>query len=614
MNSFKNSPFFDIKIGSLKKEKNKKVISFSLYGSDDKYSKGILKNIDLAKKHYPGWICRFYCDEEPSNLIQISKEDCEFLIIDSKIPPMYWRFFTAGDSDVFATISRDTDSLVNPRESAAVNEWLSSKKSFHTMHDCDAGHWSAVMGGMWGVINKDLKINIIEEIDSFCKSHNYNFRYSQDQTFLTKKILPLFLDSVIDHNKSPEKSKIPNSKKFPPHEKLEYGRFVGQRISIFEFEKSSLNSLNIDSNKIFLMPHGSLGDMKKTKKVIDLCLEKYEEVVLPYRNSCSEYIKNNFHSKNLITEKVSSNTESFNIFNSKYKKTHKFIGLGNHGHKIEGYSGYTQAKIMTQAGFSKNSQAVNIKEEKNSKTFREVKVKHFNNEKEPKVSVVIGTFNRWEFLKKAVESVKNQTYKNLEIKIINDGSTDTDYKNEIPPGVIWINLPENSNEAHGFRCRSYTYNYGLKISKGKYIAFLDDDDAWYPTKIEKQVKVMQKHGSGMCSTEAVQGRGVFDPQKEYQLYLGGIDKRIKKYAGDFPNGVPNFWNEKTLSIHNFLIGSSVMVKKSIMEEVGLLNETRRYKKGQDYEFWKRILSITDCVNIKEPLTYYDRGHGNGRQY
>ena len=125
---------------------------------------------------------------------------------------------------------------------------------------------------------------------------------------------------------------------------------------------------------------------------------------------------------------------------------------------------------------------------------------------------------------------------------------------------------------------------------------------------------MQKHGSGMCSTEAVQGRGVFDPQKEYELYLGGIDKRIKKYAGDFPNGVPDFWNEKTLSIHNFLIGSSVMVEKSIMEEVGLLNETRRYKKGQDYEFWKRILSITDCVNIKESLTYYDRGHGNGREY
>ena len=103
-----------------------------------------------------------------------------------------------------------------------------------------------------------------------------------------------------------------------------------------------------------------------------------------------------------------------------------------------------------------------------------------------------------------------------------------------------------------------------------------------------------------------------DINKEYRLYTEEVFKKTLKKKAD--NGIPKFINKDFLSRHNFLIGSSVVVRKDILDQVGILNESERYKKGQDYELWKRILGVSDCVYINKPLTYYDLGHGNGRQY
>ena len=77
------SDYFFEKISSLKKEENKKIISFSLYGDDVKYSLGAIRNVEFAKKYYPGWICRFYCTEDASNLDILADEDCEIVIVDA---------------------------------------------------------------------------------------------------------------------------------------------------------------------------------------------------------------------------------------------------------------------------------------------------------------------------------------------------------------------------------------------------------------------------------------------------------------------------------------------------------------------------------------------------
>lgn len=196
-------------VKSVKKETKKKIISFSVYGEDSKYLLGAIKNVDVAKKYYPDWICRFYCSQDLKDLSSLCEKDCEILVVDSKIPPMFWRFLTADDPDVDVFISRDTDSLVNPREAKAVEEWLGSRCKMHTMHDADfkGGHFSAVMGGMWG-LKLPVDFNMSESIDIFTRKKNYNFRYHDDQIFLNKHVLSLFEDSCIDHHSNPKKQQL----------------------------------------------------------------------------------------------------------------------------------------------------------------------------------------------------------------------------------------------------------------------------------------------------------------------------------------------------------------------------------------------------------------------
>ena len=106
-----------------------------------------------------------------------------------------------------------------------------------------------------------------------------------------------------------------------------------------------------------------------------------------------------------------------------------------------------------------------------------------------KVSVIIPTYNRFKYLLNTIKSIKEQTYKNFEIIVINDCSTQKEYyeynweKND----VIIINLEENSKKKFGFACIGYVRNQGIEIATGHYIAFCDDDDIWFPNKLELQI-------------------------------------------------------------------------------------------------------------------------------
>ena len=135
-----------------------------------------------------------------------------------------------------------------------------------------------------------------------------------------------------------------------------------------------------------------------------------------------------------------------------------------------------------------------------------------------KVSVIIPTYNRFRYLLNAIKSIKEQTYTNKEIIVINDCSTEKEYyeydweKEEI----IIIHLKETSKKKFGFGCAGgYQRNFGIDISTGKYIAFCDDDDIWFPKKLELQIKAMKKTNCKMSSTEGLIGKGVYDHIKRY---------------------------------------------------------------------------------------------------
>ena len=109
------------------------------------------------------------------------------------------------------------------------------------------------------------------------------------------------------------------------------------------------------------------------------------------------------------------------------------------------------------------------------------------------VSIVIPTYGRYKELFKAIDSVINQTYENIEIIIIDDNANDLILRNKIKENLqkyaqVQIQYVANPKNLGGGKSR----NIGIEIAKGKYLAFLDDDDEYYPEKIEKQYKLYQE--------------------------------------------------------------------------------------------------------------------------
>ena len=98
------------------------------------------------------------------------------------------------------------------------------------------------------------------------------------------------------------------------------------------------------------------------------------------------------------------------------------------------------------------------------------------------VSAIITTHNRKDLLKRAIDSVFAQTYPNIELIVVDDASNDGTSEMCDDNRINYIFIPKL--ESHG---GNYARNLGIKASKGEYCAFLDDDDYWLPTKIEKQV-------------------------------------------------------------------------------------------------------------------------------
>ena len=178
----------------------KNVIAYSLWGEHPMYWNGALKNIELANKYFPKWICRFYIDKNSrQDLIDTIKGDnVEVVLVESKdsFHGMFWRFWAAEDSEVDIFLSRDCDSRFSDREIAAINEWLSSDKDFHIMRD-HPYHTVSILGGMWGCRNGLMReLGIIKMINDW----NQYQRKGIDQDFLGQVVYPLIKDKAIEHS------------------------------------------------------------------------------------------------------------------------------------------------------------------------------------------------------------------------------------------------------------------------------------------------------------------------------------------------------------------------------------------------------------------------------
>jgi teichuronic acid biosynthesis glycosyltransferase TuaG len=218
----------------------------------------------------------------------------------------------------------------------------------------------------------------------------------------------------------------------------------------------------------------------------------------------------------------------------------------------------------------------------------------------------------------AIQSIKEQTYPNVEIIVVNDCSTQKEYYEFSWEGVRMLHLEKNSKDIFGYACPGYVRNQGIKIADGKYIAYCDDDDIWFPKKLELQIDAMKKTGCKMSSTDGFLGYGPFDSTKKYKKYnsehyFQKIKDIYKNKGVQFLNNeFPYIWNLDFVKIHNSVIASSVVIERGVLDKINYMNHLKIGK--EDYNCWLRVLQHTNSVYIKEPCFYYDNKHGEGTRF
>ena len=200
----------------------------------------------------------------------------------------------------------------------------------------------------------------------------------------------------------------------------------------------------------------------------------------------------------------------------------------------------------------------------------------------PKVSVIIPTYNREGFIKRAVDSVLAQTFTDYEIIVIDDGSADQT-RHVLAPYQDRIRYFYQEN-----RGISEARNRGIQEAKGEYIAFLDSDDWWAPTKLERQV-------------------GILDDRKTVGLVYGRmpiLDEK-GKVIGIKPQGVSGKNFNELIEMWGDLPTSTVITRRECFDKFGLFDSN--LPPMEDIDMWLRIAQFYDLHEVAgEPLAYYSR--------
>ena len=198
----------------------------------------------------------------------------------------------------------------------------------------------------------------------------------------------------------------------------------------------------------------------------------------------------------------------------------------------------------------------------------------------PLVSVIITTHNRLDLLKKAIDSVRNQSYKNFELIVVDDASIDGTKEYCEGQDFDYIYIPQEESKGG-----NHARNIGIKSAKGKYCAFLDDDDRWKESYLEKMVGLIEEKGCGMVYSGVT-----------YEQY-NGDDVQYEDIVHGFDGDL------STIVLYSaFASTSCMMVNKELLNHIGMFDEN--LTAWQDYELVLRIAQETSIYFVREPLIYY----------
>lgn len=207
----------------------KKVVSFSLWGANEIYTLGAIRNSELKNDFFPDWeMWVYYDDSVPEDILKTLEKNN--VVLKKRNSPGYvkatWRFLPAADETIDYFISRDADSRISERDKTAVEDWIMSNKDFHILRDHPVGHNWHMNAGMWGC--KGGKIPDMESlIEQYSKTHATNQSYF-DQMFLRDVIYHKTLNSLLSHDEyfNFEPFSVP----VPRDRKLDNFAFVGESI------------------------------------------------------------------------------------------------------------------------------------------------------------------------------------------------------------------------------------------------------------------------------------------------------------------------------------------------------------------------------------------------
>ncbi|HYR51621.1 MAG TPA: glycosyltransferase [Candidatus Dormibacteraeota bacterium] len=205
----------------------------------------------------------------------------------------------------------------------------------------------------------------------------------------------------------------------------------------------------------------------------------------------------------------------------------------------------------------------------------------------PRVSVIIPTFNRRDYLAEAIASVLAQTFTDYEIVVVDDGSTDGTrelIEERYPRSTIVYQYQLN-------RGSSAARNAGMRAARGELLAFLDSDDLWLPRKLELQVPLFDRNrivGFVFCGSAGITKSGgyreVREPTEEYR----GRALRAMLYRNMMPT-------------------PTVVFRKHLVTEVGYMYEDLSF--GEDWNYWLRIAARCEVDFVPEILVHYRAAPG-----
>jgi glycosyltransferase involved in cell wall biosynthesis len=201
----------------------------------------------------------------------------------------------------------------------------------------------------------------------------------------------------------------------------------------------------------------------------------------------------------------------------------------------------------------------------------------------PIVSAIIITHNRLPLLKRAIDSVKVQTYKNIELIVVDDASGDGTKEFCELQDFKYLHIDKSESKGG-----NHARNIGIQSANGEYIAFLDDDDYWLPTKIEKQVALALSTGVGVIHCHR---------RVEFVEKNGDVRFYDDLKSDDFKGNL-----SRRILYQITIITSALLVKKSLIKQIGMFDENLGF--WQEYEMSIRLAQVSNIDFIDEPLYVY----------